>query len=64
MKLDFSAILRKFYIFRLDFREKIKWGDLFYAIFIHKIFVKGQKSIVFSMNLENPSNNKNIRSQK
>ena len=31
----------------VDFREKIVWGDPFYAIFINKIFGKGQKSTVF-----------------
>ena len=34
-------------------RENIEWGDPFYAI-KNKNFGKGQKSIVFSMNLENP----------
>ena len=33
--------------FMVDLREKIEWGDPFYAIFINKIFGKGQKSTVF-----------------
>ena len=31
----------------VDFREKIEWGDPFYAIFTNEIFGKGQKSTVF-----------------
>ena len=31
----------------VDFREKIEWGDPFYAFFTNEIFGKGQKSTVF-----------------
>ena len=50
--------------FMMDFRGKFEWGDPFYAIFINKIFGKRQKSAVFNMNLENPSNNEEICFQK
>ena len=48
----------------MDFREKFEWGDPFYVIFIKKIFGKRQKSAVFNMNLEIPSNNEEICFQK
>ena len=37
----------------LDFREEIEWSNLSYSIFINGIFGNWQKSIGFSMNLEN-----------
>ena len=47
MKLDFSAILRKFYIFWWILEKNMNGVTLFIAIWINKIFGEMQKYTVF-----------------
>ena len=51
-KLEFPAILSKFYITKYNLTQKFAWGDPFYCIFIIKIHGKRGKFTSFSTNLQ------------